>query len=99
MSLGTNSKCDLSADLAKIDLNILTKQTENHYYSLLRQLKQKTEEVLNDSLSFTNRKDALLSMSATGADTVQRLSEAIAETTELLHTLYNTKDRRIEIVR
>ena len=99
MSLGQSTNCDLSAGLAKIDLVVLTRQTENHYYSLLRELKQKTDEVLNDSLSFTNRQEALLSMSAHGADTVTRLAQQIAETTELLYTLYNTKDREIEIIR
>jgi hypothetical protein len=99
MSLGQNTKCDLSAGLAKLDLQVLIRQTEIHYYSLLREMKSKTEDVLNDSLSFTNRKEALLSMSATGADTVSRLAEQIAETTELLHTLYNTDDREIEIIR
>lgn len=99
MSLGQSTKCDLSAGLAKIDLEVLKRQTEIHYYSLLKQLKQKTEEVLNDSLSFTNRKEALLSMSAHGADTMKRITEQIAETTELLYTLYNTDDREIEIIR
>jgi len=99
MSLGQNTKCDLSAGLAKLDLQVLIRQTENHYYSLLREIKNKTEDVLNDSLSFTNRKEALLSMTATGAETVNRLSIQISETTELLHTLYNTENREIEIVR
>ena len=99
MSLGKSTNCDLSAGLAKIDLPVLIKQTENHYYSLLREMKNKTEEVLNDSLSFVNRKDALLSMASHGADKVTKLAEQIAETTELLHTLYNTDDRKIEILR
>jgi len=99
MALGEKTKCDLSAGLAKIDLSVLIMQTEIHYYSLLKQMKNKTEEVLNDSMSFTNRKDALLSMASHGADTVNRLAEQIAQTTELLHTLYNTKDRKIEIIR
>ena len=99
MSLGKNTKCDLSADLAKLDLVILTKQIEIHYYSLLEKMQNKVSEVREDSISFTNRKDALLSMAAHGSDTVKRLSEQIAETTELLYTLYNTEDRKIEIVR
>ena len=99
MSLGNVTKCDLSAGKAKLDLVILTKQVEIHYYSLLEKMRNKMAEVRNDSMSFTNRKEALLSMASTGADTVLRLAEQIAETTELLYTLYNTTDREIEIVR
>lgn len=98
MSLGKYTKCDLDANTAKLDLAILTKQIEIHYYSLLEKMQNKVSEVRNDSISFTIRKEALLSMASTGADTVSRLAEQIAETTELLYTLYHTSERKIEIV-
>ena len=98
MSLGKYTKCDLDANTAKLDLTILIKQVEIHYYSLLEKMENKVSEVRNDSISFTNRKEALLKMASTGSDKVSRLAEQIAETTELLYTLYNTAGRKIEIV-
>jgi len=99
MSLGKTTKCDLSAGLAKLDLGKLTKQVEIHYYSLLEQMKNKMTEIKNNSISYDDRKEALLSMASHGADSVSRLAEQIAETTELLYTLYNTEDREVEIIR
>jgi hypothetical protein len=97
--LGTSTKCDLSARLAKLDLTILKKQIENHYYSLLDQMRKKMTEVQYDTRSLKARKENVASMSSTGAASVERLAKAIAETTELLHTLHNTDDREIEIIR
>ncbi len=99
MSLGKNTKCDLSAGFAKLDLEKLTNQVEIHFFSLMEKMKKQTTNVLDNSLSKEDRKDSLLSMSAHGSDTVMRLSKQIAETTELLHTLYNTEDREIEVIR
>ena len=99
MSLGKYTECDLSAGLAKLDLNILTKQIENHFYSLLGKMQNKITEVKNNSLTIIDRESMVSTMSSTGSDTVTRLAEQIAETTELLHTLYNTANREIEIIR
>lgn len=98
MSLGENTKCDLSAGVAKIDFHVLVKQTENHYYGLLKQMQKQTGEVLNDSFKVENRKEVLLKMSAHGADSLKRLAEQIAETGELLYTLYNSDDREVEMI-
>jgi len=99
MSLGEKTKCDLSAGIAKIDLAILTKQTEAHFYSLLSEMEIEVANVRNNSLTLEDRKGALLSMAATGAKTIQRIADNLAETTELLHTLYNTDEREIVIIR
>ncbi len=99
MSLGKNTKCDLSAGVAKIDLEVLTKQTENHFFSLIRKLEKRTNEVLNGSLNKKDRENTLSAMSAVGSDVMMSLTKQIAETTELLHTLYESTNRSIEIVR
>jgi len=95
--LGKKTNCDLSAGIAKLDLEKLTKQVEIHFYSLMEKIRRKSSSIINDSLKIEDRKDSLSSMSATGADEFTRLSESLAETTELLHTLYNTTDREIII--
>jgi len=99
MSLGDFTKCDLSAGLAKIDLEMLTKQIEIYYYSMLDKMRQKMSEVQYDNTSVDNRRNAIASMSSTGSTAITRLANNIAETSELLHTLYNTDNREIEIVR
>ena len=99
MSLGEKTKCDLSAGHAKLDLEILKKQIEIHFYSLLSEMETEVANVRNNSLTADDRKDALLSMASTGAKTIQRIADNLAETTELLHTLYNTDKREIEIIR
>lgn len=100
MSLGTHTKCDLSAGVAKLDLEILTNQVEIHYFSLMEKMEKQVSDVRNNSsMAIKDRQDSLLSMAAYGSDTVMRLAKQIAETTELLHTLYNTNDRKIEIVK
>jgi hypothetical protein len=93
------TKCDLSAGLAKIDLTVLRKQTEIHFYSLLSEMETEVANVRNNSLTLEDRKGALLGMASTGATMIQRIAENLAETTELLHTLYNTDEREIEIIR
>ena len=98
MSLGEKTKCDLSAGTAKLDLTVLRKQTENHFYSLMGKLGRKVNEVTSNSMTEKDRKDQLLSMTAHGAKGLCTLTEQIAEVTELLHTLYNTEGREITIV-
>ena len=99
MSLGENTKCDLSAGIAKIDLKVLTKQVEIHFYTILSQMETEISNARNNSLTLENRKDTLLSMASTGARAIQMLSKQLSETTELLHTLQNTDDREIEVIR
>ena len=99
MSLGEKTKCDLSAGIAKLDLTVLTKQTENHFYSLMGQLGRKVNEITANSMKKEDRKEQLLSMAAHGAKGLCTLTDTIAEVTELLHTLYNTDDREIEIIK
>ena len=98
MSLGKYTKCDLSAASAKLDVEKLTKQTEIHFYSLMEKIRVKSTDIKNDSLTIDDRMSNVSSMSSTGADDFIRLSQSIAETTELLHTLYHTTDRKITIV-
>ena len=97
MSLGTYTKCDLSAGIAKIDLEKLTKQVENHFYSLIEKIRQKASDIKYDTLRIESRKSNVSSMSSTGAEEFIRLSKSVAETTELLHTLYNAEDRKLSI--
>ncbi len=99
MSLGENTKCDLSAGLAKLDLVTLTKQTEYYYYMLLDKMRKKVVGVQYDTTTLEDRKKTLASMSSTGSKDVMRLAQNIAEVTELLHTLYETAGREIEIIR
>ena len=98
MSLGIHTKCDLSARIAKLDITVLIRQTEVHYYSLLRKIQKQSSEILNDSLTQENREKKVSEMSAYGSNDMIRLTNNLVETTELLHTLYNSKDRKIEFV-
>jgi hypothetical protein len=98
MSLGNKTKCDLSAGIAKLDIDKVKEQIEIHYYSLLEKMEKKMSNIRNNSLTSENRREEISSMSATGANDVLRLAEQIATTTELLHTLNNKKDRTIKIV-
>jgi len=98
MSLGKHTKCDLNAGVAKLDLKKLTNQVEIHYYRLLDEMRKKMTDVQYDTTTIDNRKHALSSMSSTGADKVMALAKNIAETSELLHTLFETANRKIEIV-
>ena len=97
MSLGKNTKCDLSAGTAILDIEKLTKQVELHFYSIIDKIRQKASDIQYDTLKVEDRKNSVSSMSSTGADNFIRLSKDLAETTELLNTLYNTKDRKISI--
>ena len=96
--LGKHTKCDLSAGVAKLDLEKLTKQVQIHFYSLIDTMRKKMTDVQYDTVKIDNRKHALSSMSSTGADEVMDLAQNIAETSELLHTLFETNTRKIEIV-
>ena len=98
MSLGKHTKCDLSAGVAKLDLEKLTNQVEIHFYSLMNNMRAKVSAVQYDTVTIDNRKHALSSMSSTGADEVMSLAKNIAETSELLHTLFEVTNRKIEIV-
>jgi len=99
MSLGTHTKCDLSAGVAKLDLVTLTAQIEIHYYGLLDKMRKKISEAQYDNQTIEARRDSVSSMSSTGADDVMRIAKNLAETTELLHTLQETSNREIEIIR
>jgi len=96
--LGKHTKCDLSAGVAKLDLEKLTKQVEIHFYSLMSKMREKVSAVQYDTVEIDNRKHALSSMSSTGADDIMEMAKNIAETSELLHTLFETNTRKIEIV-
>ena len=96
--MGKHTKCDLSAGVAKLDLEKLTNQVEIHFYSLMNNMRAKVSAVQYDTVTIDNRKHALSSMSSTGADEVMSLAKNIAETSELLHTLFEVTNRKIEIV-
>ena len=98
MSLGENTKCDLSAGIAKLDIEALTNQVENHFYSLVSQMSEKTDKIRASCMTKEERKDTLLSMTAHGSKTIMQLSKQIAETVELLYTLYESGDRHVEII-
>ena len=97
MSLGDNTKCDLSAGIAKIDLEKLTNQVEIHFYGIVSKIRQKADAI--QYADKEDRKDNISSMSSTGAKDFINMAKNLAETTELLHTLYEMSDREIEIVR
>ena len=96
MSLGNFTKCDLSADKAKIDLDKLIKQIEIHFYSLVNQIRQKADKIQYAEIE--DRRENVSSMSSTGSNDFILLTKNLAETTELLHTLYESSERKIEIV-
>ena len=96
--LGKHTKCDLSAGVAKLDIEKLTNQIEIHFYSLLDTMRKKVSAVQYDIAEKDSRKSALSDMSSTGADNLIVLAKNIAETTELLHTLQEATSRKIEIV-
>lgn len=98
MGLGTKTECDLSAGIAKIDFDILTAQMEKRFYSLVDKVTAQTVSIKSDSLTEESRKEVLLSMVSHGSRTLLQTAQEIAEVSELLHTLYNSKDREIEIV-
>jgi len=98
MSLGENTKCDLSAGIAKLDIEILTKQVEIHFYKLVNDIRQKMSDIQYETLSVEKRKENVFKMTVSGADTLINLSKNLAETAELLHTLQEKTDRKIEIV-
>jgi hypothetical protein len=99
MALGEKTKCDLSGGLAKLDLQALTNQTEIHFYTILSSIEKKVQEVKYDTVTEKTRKDRVLSMVSTGSREIIRLTNRLAEVAEVLHTLYHTDDRKIEIVR
>ena len=96
MSLGEYTKCDLCADKAKIDIEKLTKQTELHFYSIVDKIRKKADNIQYANIQ--DRRVNVASMSSTGAKDFIQLSKNLAETTELLHTLYESSERTIEIV-
>lgn len=98
MGLGENTKCDLSAGIAKLDIETLTIQTERHFYSLVRKMNKKTSEVLNNSLTPKDRKETVSSMSCYGSKELVQIATDIAEVAELLHTLQEKEGREIQIV-
>jgi len=98
MSLGENTKCDLSAGIAKLDIEILTKQVEIHFYKLVNDIRQKMSDIQYETLSVEKRKENVFKMTVSGADTLINLSKNLAETAELLHTLQEKTERKIEIV-
>ena len=98
MSLGENTQCDLSGGLAKIDLPMLTKQMEIHFYGLMDKMRKKVTDVQYQTEP-DKRKENVASMSSTGSKDILNMAQNIAEVTELLHTLNETTDRTIEIVR
>ena len=61
-------------------------------------MNENTNKIRSNSFTEEDRKDTLLSMVAYGSNTIMQLSKQISETSELLHTLYESKDRTIEIV-
>ena len=88
----------MSAGIAKLDITALTNQMENHFYSLVNQLNKKTGKIKASCLTEEDRKDTLLTMIAYESKSIIQLSEQIAKTAELLHTLYDSDDRDIEII-
>ena len=94
-----HTKCDLSAGEAKLDLEMLTKQMEIRFFTLTRRIAKKTSDIQNGSLDVAARRKTVSSMCCIGSDEFINLSQQLAETTELLHTLYETSDREIEIIR
>ena len=99
MALGENTKCDLSAGIAKLDLETLKTQMEIHFYSQMEKVRKQTSNVLNNFLTQEDKDKALLSMTSHGSQSLMSATQNISEIAELLHTLYNTDDREIVIIR
>ena len=95
MSLGTHTKCDLSGDKASLDMETLRVQIERRFYSLVKQIEKKTSEVCICSLTEEQKKEVVFTMTVCGADHLLQLTQNLAETAELLHTLNNLNGREL----
>ena len=95
MSIGEHTKCNLDADKASLDMTTLTVQTERRFYSLIRQIEKKTSEVGNNSMTEEQRKDAVFTMTVHGSQDLLRMTQDLAETAEVLHTLQSLKGREL----
>lgn len=94
------TKCDLSAGVAKLDLEKLTNQIEIHFFGTLEKMQKLVSDVRNDCLTPEGRAKGVNKMVAHGSDDVTRLAKQIGETAELLSTLNGAKEReKIEIIR
>jgi hypothetical protein len=98
MSLGKHTNCDLSAGLAELDLPMLTKQMEIHFYKQMEEVRKMTEIIHNFSTP-ADKKERLLGMISHGSQSLLSAAQNIAETSELLYTLYDTDNREVEIIR
>lgn len=94
-----HTKCDLSAGVAKVDLPMLITQMEIRFFTLMGRIRKKASDIQYDNLTPEARMKSVSTMCCTGSDEFIHLSQQLAETTELLHTLYETSDRKIEINR
>jgi len=99
MGLGDYTKCDLSAGQATIDTDILTKQMEIYYYSLMDKMRKKVTDVQYGNMNPNDRKSAVAGMSSTGSKDIINIANNIAEVTELLHTLQNLTDRTLTMTK
>ncbi len=98
MSLNQHTKCDLSGEKAVIDLSAMTAQIEKRLYNLISTMNKKMSDVRENSFTIEGREKTVLSIVAHENETIIRLAKDIAETSELLHTLYNRGNgRKIEL--
>jgi hypothetical protein len=97
--LGKHTKCDMSAGQATIDTDKLTKQMEIYFYSLMNKMQAKASEVRFDNNDPKDKKEVLLGMVSTGADSIISMADNIAEVSELLYTLYNLNDRTVTLTK
>jgi len=98
MSLGNHTKCDLSAEIAKLDIEKLIKQVEIHFYSIINNIRQKATDIQYDTFEKKNRTKNVFEMSVSGSNNFLDMAKNIAETSELLHTLQELEGRKLEII-
>lgn len=96
--IGQHTKCDLSFGLAKLDIEMVKKHIEIHFHAQLDKMGKLVSNVRDNSLTEEDRQSQVSSMSAHGTDSMLMLAQTIAETTEILSTLYGTDCREIETV-
>ena len=98
MSLGNCTKCDLSAGIAKLDITTLTTQIERRFFSLAEQIRGKMNAIQVNCLTKEDRAKSVSYMVSVGSEELITIANDMAEVAELLHTLNESKDRKIEIV-
>jgi len=96
MSLGQKTKCDLSGDVAKLDLTALNQTLQTAYFKAMSELEKECRlKTIGIPEIYS---DELLAMVSHKHDTMSRLMLHIGQLAELAYTVDRMRHRKIEIV-